>query len=252
MAATAILTGLAVPAGFGPARRPPDRDYAGRLRLAYRGAAGGVLPAPGPARSDGLAPSERKPDAERIRLDHALMVRVAAGDDGAFASIVGDETPRLVRFARSLLAASPAEAEEVVQEALLRLWRQADAWQPNGRVSTWLHQVTYRLCIDALRRQRASVPIDSVEADLPDTGPAPDDGLLRTDDVGAVRAALERLPERQRSAIVLCHFQELSQAEASSVMGIGESAYESLLARARRRLRVLLSDGATGEKGGGP
>jgi RNA polymerase sigma-70 factor (ECF subfamily) len=170
------------------------------------------------------------------------MAAVAAGDDAAFARLVGLETPRLLRFARSILTASPAEAEEVVQEALVRLWQNAEAWQPNGRVSTWLHQVVYRLCIDSIRRRRPSVDIGSIEAELEDDSPLADVRLAREDDARRLHAAIERLPDRQRTALVLCHYQELGQADAAAVMGIGESAYESLLARARRRLRAWLAN----------
>jgi RNA polymerase sigma-70 factor (ECF subfamily) len=176
-----------------------------------------------------------------IAADRVLMIAFASGDDAAFARVVGAEAPRLVRFARSMLSASPAEAEEVVQEALLRLWQYAENWQPNGRVSTWLHQVVYRLCIDSIRRRRPSVEIGAMEGELEDDSPAPDSALIRADDVVVVQAAIARLPERQRTALLLCHFQEMGQAEAAAVMGIGESAYESLLARARRRLRVWLA-----------
>lgn len=182
------------------------------------------------------------PDSERIRRDQALMAAVAAGDGTAFAALVKDHAPRLLRLTRSMLRTSPAEAEEIVQEALLRLWRQSTKWQPNGQVSTWLHQVAYRLAIDALRRQRPSVAIETVEADLGDEdAPAPDAKLIRAEEIAAVRAAVDNLPDRQRDALILCHFQELSQSEAAAVMGIGEAAYESLLARGRRRLRALLS-----------
>jgi RNA polymerase sigma-70 factor (ECF subfamily) len=91
-------------------------------------------------------------DRERVAFDRALMARIAAGDQTAFAGVAREQAPRLLRFVRSLLADSPAEAEEIVQEALLRLWRQAADWRPQGRISTWLHQVTYRLSIDSLRR----------------------------------------------------------------------------------------------------
>lgn len=190
----------------------------------------------------GFLAQSNLPDSERIRQDQALMAAVAAGDGVAFAALVKDNAPRLLRLTRSMLRASPAEAEEIVQEALLRLWRQSAKWQPNGQVSTWLHQVAYRLAVDALRRQRPSVAIETVEADLgDDDAPAPDTRLMRMEEVAAVRAAVDKLPDRQRDALILCHFQELSQAEAAAVMGIGEAAYESLLARGRRRLRVLLS-----------
>ena len=191
-----------------------------------------------------MARSAEPPEPDPISRDQALMETVAAGDQTAFAILARAESPRLLRFARSLVAA--AEAEEVVQEALLRLWQQAETWQPNGRVSTWLHQVAYRLCIDRLRRRRPSVGIEEVQDDLEDPAPAPDQRLVRVAEAGAVRAAIAALPERQRVAILLCHFQELSQVEASAVMEIGEEAYESLLARGRRRLRLMLADNSGG------
>lgn len=203
-------------------------------RLAVISGAGEAAGSMRVARTDG---------PEGIRRDQFLMTAVAAGDRAAFAALVGQESARLLRFARSLLASSPAEAEEVVQEALLRLWQQAPTWEPNGRVSTWLHQVAYRLCIDNIRRRRPSVEIETIEESLPDDGTGADQRLIRMDEVSAVRDAIERLPERQKTALLLCHFQDMSQADASAVMGIGESAYESLLARARRRLRVLIESG---------
>jgi len=195
-----------------------------------------------------LARSAEPPEQDPVSRDQVLMETVAAGDQTAFAILARAESPRLLRFARSLIA--PAEAEEVVQEALLRLWQQAETWQPQGRVSTWLHQVAYRLCIDRLRRRRPSVGIEEVQDDLEDPAPAPDQRLLRVAEADAVRAAIAALPERQRVAILLCHFQELTQVEASRVMEIGEEAYESLLARGRRRLRLLLAENS--DLGGTP
>jgi RNA polymerase sigma-70 factor (ECF subfamily) len=197
--------------------------------------------------SESLSRDDDPIDRRRIQADEATMAAIAAGDDRAFARLAAEETPRLLRFARTLLTGT-AEAEEVVQEALLRLWRQASGWQATGRVSTWLHQVTYRLCIDILRRRQPSVPIEA-DIEIEDEIPGPDAGLLRADDVRAVRAALAALPERQRTALVLFHFQEMAQADAAAVMGIGERAFESLLARARRGLRAALS--GVGNKDGG-
>jgi RNA polymerase sigma-70 factor (ECF subfamily) len=188
------------------------------------------------------------PDKRQILADHRLMQAVADGDEAAFARLMRDEAPRLVRLARGMLADSPGEAEEVVQEALLRLWQAADGWQPNGRVSTWLHQVVYRLSIDAIRRRRPTVEIGEIESELEDGGDGADVLMVRSDDVRLVQAAIARLPERQRAAILLFHFQDLSQAEASAVMGIGENAYESLLARARRGLRAALADDVAEEE----
>jgi RNA polymerase sigma-70 factor (ECF subfamily) len=194
---------------------------------------------------EGLSPDT--PDGHRAAADGELMAAVAGGDDAPYTRLVDAEAPRLMRFARSILVASPAEAEEVVQEALMRLWQQADSWQPHGRVSTWLHQVVYRLCIDSIRRRRPSVDIGTLESELEDDAPLADERLAREDDARRVQSAIGRLPDRQRTALVLCHYQDLGQAEAAAIMGIGESAYESLLARARRRLRVWLAAEPTGE-----
>lgn len=181
-------------------------------------------------------------DGDGIARDQARLARVAGGDESAFAEIVADETPRLLRFVVSILGPGQAEAEEIVQEALIRLWQQAETWRPDGRISTWLHRVTYRLAIDVLRRRRPTVGIETVENTLEDAGPEPETRLIRVEDATALRAAVDSLPERQRTAIALCHFQGLSQAEGAAVMEIGEAAYESLLARARRRLRALLAE----------
>ncbi len=191
----------------------------------------------------GLDQSRESLDWARIHADQAIMAAIADGDEAAFSRLVQGLVPTLLRFARATLAASPAEAEEVVQEVLIRLWQQAANWKPDGRISTWAHRVLYRQCVDRLRRQRPSVVIDSLEDELADSAPLPSTRMIRLEDVRAVQAAVAALPERQRAAIVLCHYQGLSQAEAAAVMGIGEEAYESLLARGRRRLRAQFANG---------
>jgi RNA polymerase sigma-70 factor (ECF subfamily) len=206
------------------------------------------LPADGGYFRDALQRSELEqlrdaPDRERIRADQMTMAAIAAGDGRAFARVVTDQSAVLLRFARSVLDTGGDEAEEVVQEALVRLWLNAGSWQPTGRIATWLHRVVFRLCIDALRRRRPSVAIDEVADLIPDAAPLASARLARIEDVRAIRAAIAALPARQRVAIVLCHFQGLNQAEGAAVMGVGEHAYESLLSRARRNLRAALSKG---------
>jgi RNA polymerase sigma-70 factor (ECF subfamily) len=168
------------------------------------------------------------------------MEAVAAGDQAAFARLMAEQSPRLLRFVSALLG-SVADAEELVQEALIRLWRQAEDWRPDGLVSTWLHRVAYRLAIDAIRRRKTSVGLEGLEDVLPDDSLPHDERLVRDEESRRLSRAIDALPERQRTALLLCHFQELSQAEAAAVMGIGEHAYESLLARARRKLRGMMT-----------
>ena len=135
----------------------------------------------------------------------------------------------------------PAEAEDVVQEVFMRVWKQAPTWQPGtARFDTWMHRVALNLCYDRLRRRREQVMAEPPEQ--VDDGPAPDAGLMAADVGRRVDAALSLLPERQREAIVLCHFQTLSNIDAAALMEISVDALESLLSRGRRALRSQLAD----------
>ncbi len=179
-----------------------------------------------------LAKHEDAADLGEIRA-------IARGDSAAFQRLIDREGPRLLRFARGLLG-SLDEAEDCVQETFIRLWENAAAWTPEARVGTWLYRVCYNRSIDVLRRRRAIVD-DSVLEEFPDPAELPDALIARDETVLSLRDAIERLPARQRTAILLFHFQDLSQREASEVMGVGEAAFESVLARARRQLKRWLS-----------
>lgn len=172
--------------------------------------------------------------------DLALLIRVGRGDPVAARAMVAHKLPRLLALATRMLG-DTTEAEDVAQESLVRLWRQAARWRSGeARIDTWLHRVVLNLCYDRLRKRREIV-IETVP-DRPDPGPAPDAGLHEADTTGQVAAALQALPERQREAIVLHYYEELSNFDAAAVMEISIEALESLLARARRQLRVLFEE----------
>lgn len=180
----------------------------------------------------GLAPSA-DPDEELLR-------RVAVGDPAAIQAMVARKLPRLLSLATRMLG-DPVEAEDVAQEAMLRVWKQAPKWRPGqARFDTWLHRVGLNLCYDRLRRKRET-PIDRIP-EMVDDSPAPDRGLLAAETGARVQSVLLKLPERQREAIVLCHYQELGNIEAAHLMGVSVEALESLLSRARRSLRLSLAD----------
>ena len=172
--------------------------------------------------------------------DEALLPSVARGDPSAVRALVERKLPRLLGLAQRMLG-DAQEAEDVAQEAFVRIWRQAPKWKPGvARFDTWLHRVALNLCYDRLRRRR-----EVAQAEPPERayeGPAPDRGLQAQDVGRRVSAALQRLPKRQREAIVLCHYQEMGNIEAAAVMGVSVEALESLLGRGRRALRALLSD----------
>ena len=172
--------------------------------------------------------------------DEALLARVAEGDPAAVRALVARKLPRLMSLAQRMLGEA-AEAEDVAQEAFLRIWRQAPLWRPGqAKFDTWLHRVALNLCYDRLRRRREVVT--DAPPEQADPGPAPDRGLEARDVARRVSTALADLPERQREAIVLCHYQELGNIEAAAVMGVSVEALESLLGRGRRALRAALGD----------
>lgn len=172
--------------------------------------------------------------------DDDLIRRVARGEPAAVQALVDGKLPRLLALARRMLG-DAAEAEDVAQEAFLRAWKQAPAWRPGAaRFDTWLHRVTLNLCYDRLRKRRETPMAEP--PDRPDPGPAPDRGL-ETAELGVqVDRALQALPQRQREAVVLCHYQELSNIDAAEIMGVSVEALESLLSRGRRTLRTALAD----------
>ena len=179
--------------------------------------------------------------------DEDLVRRVGQGDPAAIQAMVARKLPRMLALAQRMLG-DAVEAEDVAQEAMLRAWRQAPGWAPGrAKFDTWLHRVALNLCYDRLRRRR-EIPTDAVP-DRRDEDAAPDRGLLAADVGAAVNSALARLPDRQREAIVLCHYQELSNIEAAGLMKISIEALESLLSRGRRALRQALADHRPGAEG---
>ena len=133
-----------------------------------------------------------------------------------------------------------AEAEDVAQEALVRAWRYAPRWQEHGtaRFDTWLHTVVLNLCRDRLRRRREQP--SPVLAEQIDATPLADLRIEAEQTSQRVRNAVAELPPRQRDAILLHHYQEMSNTEAAKALGVSVEALESLLSRGRRSLRALL------------
>lgn len=185
------------------------------------------------ARSDCL-PREALGDT----TDEALVILVADGNRAAYAELVSRHLDRTVTIAGRILG-SRADAEEVAQEAFLRLWRDAGRFRPElARFSTWFYRITANLCLDSKRRP-VQVPLESA-GDPRDPAPDPETRLETDRTRAAVTAAVAGLPERLRTAVSLTYDAGLSNAEAAAAMEIGVKALESLLVRARRSLRERL------------
>lgn len=177
-------------------------------------------------------------DGETDTSDATLLARYAGGDQAAARALTFRHAPRILALARRMLG-DRAEAEDVAQETLLRMWRVAPDWRDEARLSTWLYRVASNLCVDRLRRRRDQ-GLDGVD-ELPDGAPAPLAGLETRDRARALEGALAELPERQRLAVVLRHMEERSNIEIAEILGLSVEAVESLLARARRTLSRLLA-----------
>jgi RNA polymerase sigma-70 factor (ECF subfamily) len=178
--------------------------------------------------------------------DHQLMERVAEGDSHAFRLLVERHTRSLNAHAARMLR-NQSEAEEVVQEAFIRLWKQAPNYRPDAKLRTFLHGIAHNLCIDRLRARR---PQDDVALELlTATGDRPSGGIAERQRSAQVQAEVAALPERQRAALSLVHFEELSNIEAAALLNVSVEALESLLARGRRTLRERLQ--SLMQQGGG-
>lgn len=182
---------------------------------------------------------------DAIAYDADLLRRLQDNDTAAARELADAHLSRAFGLAYRMLG-NEAMAEEVAQEAFLRLWKQAGKWKAEAQISTWLHRVVHNLCIDVMRKHKMEsddeVPEDVVEH--PHAAPVANPGqeLHQARVSETVEVALMKLPERQRTAITLVYHQECSNKEAAEIMGLGVRALESLLARGRRALKEHLDE----------
>jgi RNA polymerase sigma-70 factor (ECF subfamily) len=134
-----------------------------------------------------------------------------------------------------------AEADDVAQEALLRIWTHASHWQSErSRLTTWIYMIVYRLCVDRLRGHR-TVPID-LAMETPDPAPGAQETLLRSEDLARLSTAIQALEPRQRAALTLFYYEDVSGEEAAVILAVSRRAFWSLLHRARQRVQTLMED----------
>lgn len=176
--------------------------------------------------------------------DEDLMIRIGSGDRVAFGDLVRRHLDRAVAVAQRVTG-SRGDAEEIAQEAFLRVWTKAPQWRAadgdfrGARFTTWLYRVLVNLSIDRKRRP-AMAPLDDAN-DPPDPADSAQQSLERAQLSSRVAAAVAELPERQRAALTLCFYEGLSNREAAEVLSLTPGAVESLLVRARRTLRETLA-----------
>lgn len=170
--------------------------------------------------------------------DQELMTAIQTGDAQAYESAVKKHMKSISHYAFRMLG-NTKDTEDITQETFLRLWTHADSWRSEkASVSTWLHRIAHNLCIDYLRKDKSAVTSEYMdELDMDDK---PMDMPDNVNKLAALKQALELLPERQRSALVLNHYHGFSNREIAEIMDISVDALESILARARRGLKAQL------------
>ena len=171
------------------------------------------------------------------------MAKVQNGDQQAFALLVERHLPRAYAIAHRVLGRQ-ADAEDAAQEAFTRVWTHARDWQAHhGSFSAWLGRFLVNPSLDHARRQgpqRFVSNADELLAELADPAVSLDKAHSNDQQAVAIDKAVQRLPEQQRMAVVLCYFEEHSNPQAAKMMGLHVKALEGLLVRARKQLRGWL------------
>lgn len=194
-------------------------------------AAGGPLPETA-ERMQGRRPMDR---------DDELLELITQGDEGAFRELVERHVDRAYALALRILR-NGADAEDVVQDTLLKIWSHRGTWQSGrAKFSTWLYRVVTNRCLD-LRRRPKTEDMDAAP-EVVDARPDALTTLQRHEASDLLAREMERLPDQQRVALILSYYDDLSNAQIAEVMDTTVQAVESLLKRGRQHLRRQL-DGA--------
>ena len=176
--------------------------------------------------------------------DAAMMADMARGNADAFDRLMDRYGNSVYAFAWRLCG-DKAAADDVAQDALLKIWLNAGKWRPSAKLTTWLYQITRHCYVDRCRRIKPTVSDDAL-AEMPSDEKSPEDVLIQKDDSERVAKAIDALPDSQKEALILCYYQGLTSGEAAECLGTSRTAVESLLFRARQTLKEKL----VADKGG--
>lgn len=175
--------------------------------------------------------------------DEMLMAAIASGDQRSLRLLMDRHMTAVIRLSERILLAQ-SEADDIAQEAFFRVWRNAARFDPGrARFKTWFYRIVVNLAID---RKRRPVPAP-IEAAADQASGAPDAlaAVIEAERRRNIETALALLPEKQRAAIALFHFEGLSAREAAAAMSMSGKAFESLLTRARRALKQQIANELT-------
>jgi len=170
--------------------------------------------------------------------DEVLVSCVRGGDRQAFSVLVTRHGMRFRSIANRVLG-DLALSEEVVQDAFVTLWTKADAFDPErAKFTTWFHRVVFNRALDMKRRKKPDALPEGYE--VADTRPQADHAVDQTTQMATLSAAMENLSDRQKTALTLSYLDGYSNSDAADIMALNVKAFESLLVRARAKMRDML------------
>lgn len=170
--------------------------------------------------------------------DEDLIPLLVRGDERAFGALIERHVDTIQALATHMLG-DVFLAEDVTQTVFLKTWQIAPTWKPGqAKLITWMRRVATNQCLDRLRKK--SPTLMDVLPERIDESPQAFDHVVQGEQAATVKAAIAALPERQRAALILTYYQNVSQIEGAEILEVSVSAYESLLSRARRALKASL------------
>jgi len=176
--------------------------------------------------------------SDKELVAQSLRANSAEGASAAFGKLV----LRYRRLAISVayrICGDAALAEDVAQDAFVRVWSRLSEFRPDGNFKAWLTRITANMTIDAVRRRRPQVDIEDLALEAP--GQGPESAAVSSERAGVVRAALMRLPVQSRTILVLREYQSLSYQEIADTLDVPLGTVKSRLSDARRRLKAELA-----------
>jgi len=186
-----------------------------------------------------MAGSSDDPDAQ-------LMLAFQKGDASAFDSLLRRNYRSLLNFIYRIMGRRDI-AEDLTHEVFIRVYRRRADYEPRSRFRTWLYTIAKNLCLNELRREchrMQSLEESALQATakaIPDSALAPEDRLIRTERMAAVRAAIDELPANQRLAVILRRYDDFSYEQIAATLNLSEKAVKSLLSRAKEHLKKKLA-----------
>jgi len=180
--------------------------------------------------------------AERTLRDTNLLKRIANGDRDAFSELYINYQPRLIKFCSRILKNDVALAADIVDEAMIEIWRSAGSFSGRSQPSTWIHSIARFRLIGYLRKNKELLQDESSEwLNYEDDALLPDEEISRVERNEEIIRNIGKLSKKHKEVIELVYFRELSIKEIASMLDISENTVKTRMFYARNHLKSILS-----------